>query len=712
MISSPLYYEVPLLIAAAIATALALLMWQRRPATGAAPAAWIMVGTLVWSVGYALEIGSPDLQTKIFWTGFQYIGIVTIPATWLVFALQYTGRGDWLAQRRWVFLIIEPVLTLLLLWTNQTPGIFYQSTILNTSVAFPMLEVGYGPWAWTNIAYTYTLLALGIVLIFREHLHAPRPYRAQNNVILIGALAPWVGNALYLLGVTPTPRLDLTPFAFIITGISLAWGLQHFQLLDIVPIACTAVVKGLSDGIIVLDQQDRVVNLNPAAQQIIRHSLAEVLGRPAAEVLGHPEIIARYRDVMKAHEEIVLTTEGDPSHYDLRISPLRDSRDKFIGRLFVLRDINERLQVEAKMRQLSLAVEQSPGTVVITDTEGNVEYVNPKFTELTGYTLEEALGENPRLLKSDQQPPEFYQELWDTITQGQTWHGEFCNRKKDGSNYWELASISPIRNAAGEITHFVKASEDITERRLANDALLQYAEELESRNAELDAFAHTVAHDLKNPLTSIIGFSEVLERGMGKMPLEQQVNYLHFISQNGDKMTAIIDELLLLARLRDVKDIVIRPLDTARLVSETQKRLAAMIEEYQPEITVPAKWPEALGYGPWIEELWTNYFSNAIKYGGYPPRIECGATLGDDGMVRFWVRDNGPGLTPEEQSRLFAPFERLHNVRAQGHGLGLSIVRRIAEKLGGQVGVESEMGRGSLFYFTLPQAPVTEIPPP
>ena len=711
MISSPLYYEVPLLIAAAIATALALLMWQRRPATGAAPAAWIMVGTMVWSVGYALEIGSPDLQTKLFWTGFQYLGIVTIPATWLVFSLQYTGRGSWLAQRRWIFLIIEPVLTLLLLWTNQTPGIFYQSTTLSTDGAFPMLEMGYGPWAWLNVAYTYVLLALGIALIFWEHLHTPRLYRAQNNIILIGALAPWAGNALYMLGITPTPRLDLTPFAFTITGISLAWGLHHFQLLDIVPIACTAVVKGLNDGIIVLDQQDRVVNLNPAAQRIVGHSLAEVLGRPAAEVLGHPEIIARYRDVMKAHEEIVLTTEGAPSHYDLRISPLRDSRDNFIGRLFVLRDTNERLQVEAKMRQLSLAVEQSPGTVVITDTEGNIEYVNPKFTELTGYTLEEVQGENPRLLKSDQQPPEFYRELWDTITQGRTWHGEFCNHKKDGSNYWELASISPLRNVAGEITHFVKVAEDITERRLANDILQKYTEELEARNAELDAFAHTVAHDLKNPLTSIIGFSDVLEKEMGQMSSEQQRNYLHFISQSGDKMTAIIDELLLLARLRDVKDIVMRPLDTASLIAETQKRLAAMIEEYQPEIIVPDKWPEALGYGPWIEEVWTNYFSNAIKYGGHPPRIECGATPGADGMVRFWVRDNGPGLTPEEQSRLFAPFERLQNVRAQGHGLGLSIVRHIVEKLGGQVGTESEMGRGSLFYFTLPQAPQRKFTP-
>ena len=136
-----------------------------------------------------------------------------------------------------------------------------------------------------------------------------------------------------------------------------------------------------------------------------------------------------------------------------------------------------------------------------------------------------------------------------------------------------------------------------------------------------------------------------------------------------------------------------------------------MIEEYQAQIRYPQHWPVALGHAPWIEEVWTNYLSNGIKYGGQPPRLQLGATACSDGMIRFWVRDNGPGLTPEEQAQLFMPFTQLDQARALGHGLGLSIVRRILEKLGGQVGVESEgvPGEGCRFWFTLPAAETSKF---
>jgi signal transduction histidine kinase len=153
-------------------------------------------------------------------------------------------------------------------------------------------------------------------------------------------------------------------------------------------------------------------------------------------------------------------------------------------------------------------------------------------------------------------------------------------------------------------------------------------------------------------------------------------------------------------------EVEIQPLDMDHLVSEVLQRFDSMVAEQQAEILAPQTWPTSLGYGPWIEEVWANYLSNAIKYGGQPPRVVLGATPMPDGMVRFWVRDNGPGLEPESQAQLFTPFTRLALDNTEGHGLGLSIVRRIVEKLGGQVGVESTVGQGSTFYFTLPALPV------
>jgi signal transduction histidine kinase len=242
---------------------------------------------------------------------------------------------------------------------------------------------------------------------------------------------------------------------------------------------------------------------------------------------------------------------------------------------------------------------------------------------------------------------------------------------------------------------------EIIERKRAEEKLRQYAAEIEARNEELDAFAHTVAHDLREPLSLLILGIAILLEDKPKTPNNDARDRLNLISQAAHRMRNIISELLLLASVRKA-EVAIEPLDMVDIMTEVQQRLVYMIEEHEAEIVLPKSWPVALGHGPWVAEVWTNYLSNAIKYGGQPPRIKLGAMAEGDGMVRFWIRDNGPGLTPEEQSRLFAPFTRLDQVRAKGHGLGLSIVRRIVERLGGQVGVESKVGQGSTFSFTLP----------
>lgn len=233
--------------------------------------------------------------------------------------------------------------------------------------------------------------------------------------------------------------------------------------------------------------------------------------------------------------------------------------------------------------------------------------------------------------------------------------------------------------------------------------LRQQTEELTARNQELDAFAHTVAHDLKTPLGPLMGLAELLEKYHASLTPDDVQKSLQGIRRNGRKMSNIIDELLLLAQMHET-NLEMTTLDMERIIDEAKQRLSYMIEETAAVIILPDSWPLAVGYAPWIEEVWVNYMSNAIKYGGQPPHLELGAAVEDDDMVRFWIHDNGPGLTAEEQGRLFVPFTQLDKIRAKGHGLGLSIVRRIVERLGGQVGVESNgaLARGSTFFFTLP----------
>ena len=248
------------------------------------------------------------------------------------------------------------------------------------------------------------------------------------------------------------------------------------------------------------------------------------------------------------------------------------------------------------------------------------------------------------------------------------------------------------------------------------ESLQDYTAQLQARNEELNAYAHTVAHDLKGPLGPIVGFAQVLAEDYATMPGQEVRRYLHAIARNGRKIGSIIDELLLMAGLRNVEMVEMRQLNNMPgIVNEALDRLSGMIEKHQAEIILPDAWPAALGYGPWVEEVWVNYLSNAIKYGGepeqgIPPRIEVGfdeladskTRQPENSCIRFWVRDNGSGLTAEEQTRLFAPFAQLDHARAGGHGLGLSIAQRIVDKMNGQVGVKSEVGTGSTFWFTLP----------
>ncbi len=250
---------------------------------------------------------------------------------------------------------------------------------------------------------------------------------------------------------------------------------------------------------------------------------------------------------------------------------------------------------------------------------------------------------------------------------------------------------------------------EIAVRKAAEESLRQRTLELEARNEELDAFAHTVAHDLKNPLHIIRGYTSLLEAELHNdrppLTLGQIDLLLSGMTSGVNKMNAIVEGLLLLAGVRKQSALLLTELNMASIVAEAYDRQTNLIQEHRAEIVMPPEWPIALGFDQWVEEIWANYLSNAIKYGGRPPRVEVGAAPQPDGMVRFWVRDNGPGLSEEQQLHLFTPFTRLHQERGAGHGLGLSIVQRIAEKLSGQVGVNSQLGHGSTFWFSLPGVP-------
>lgn len=370
------------------------------------------------------------------------------------------------------------------------------------------------------------------------------------------------------------------------------------------------------------------------------------------------------------------------------------------------------------------ALESAADAILIIDMNGRIIYTNRQTERLFGYKRDELLGKPVVMLIPERQRQNFLVEqtryLADPHTRPIGTGQELLASRRDGMEIPVEIALSPMKTGSDRLVTCIvrdiearKKSERNLQEAYARleeiikerTAELQAAnEELRERNQELDTFGYSVAHDLKNQLALISGYAEVLRENLHEIRVETQQKYLAAIARNAYKMSMVIESLLLLAGLHK-KDATLTILNMQQIIADAYQRLAYQIEESQAEMALPDRWPTAFGYGPWVEEVWVNYIHNAIKYGGTPPCIQLGAEKLSNGMVRFWVKDNGPGLSAEEQHRLFDQFTRLDRNRAGGHGLGLSIVRQIVEKLSGQVGVESQVGEGSKFYFTLPAPP-------
>lgn len=348
-------YVLPVIIASAVAVWIVFNSWQHRAARNVFFLFLLALALTEWLVFYALQISGANLQTKVFFGEVKYLGVATTPLFWLFFAIQYANLGKQTLTWRWMaILAVVPVLTSLLSVTTQWHGLFWNAPQLVQSVDFSDFSVIYGPWYWVHVGYSYLLILTGTIFVFRSLRHRQGLHRWQAIALIVSVLAPWLGNILYFSGYNPIPYLDLTPFAFVITVASLTWAILGFRLMDLSPIARDLIVDEMKDGMIVIDTQGQVVDINASAELMIGRAGSQVIGDPIAVVLAAwPELVERYRNVAEAVDEISVGTER---WFELQISPLRDQRDQFLGRAIVLRDITARKKIE---NALSNALQQA-----------------------------------------------------------------------------------------------------------------------------------------------------------------------------------------------------------------------------------------------------------------------------------------------------------------------------------------------------------------
>jgi PAS domain S-box-containing protein len=346
-------YTIPLFIATALTLLVGLIVWRRRSVPGARPLLALSIAASLWSFTYALELSSVGSPMALVWARVQYLGIMTLPVAWVIFALQYTNHHHWLNRRSLAVLLFIPLATQILVWTNAYHQLIWQRITLDVSGPFPILSYDHGIGFWVCNGFAHLCLLFGTVLLLRSFRHAARLYLLQVITFIVGAIAPWLGNAVYVLNLSPWPGLDLTPFAFTLTAVAVTLGVIWFQFLDIVPIARDNVIESMTDGVIVLDEQNRVVDINVAGLRALGTTTRAVIGQPVAQVTARwPQFVERYRTVIDVNEEVVVDLGNQNQQYlTVQITPIYDRQRRLRGRLIVWHNITTLKRTEAELRQ-------------------------------------------------------------------------------------------------------------------------------------------------------------------------------------------------------------------------------------------------------------------------------------------------------------------------------------------------------------------------
>jgi PAS domain S-box-containing protein len=345
-------YSLLLVISAALGVAIAVVVWRRRPAAGAAAFTWLMLASAEWSAMAAIEHAAVDPSTKILCAKLEYPGIISVAPLWLAFALAYTERRDWLTRARFAPLWLVPVVTVALAFTNEWHGLIWTRITSSSALPGAPLVYGHGAWFWVAAAYSYMLNVAATVTLVASIVHLQGRHWRAMSALLAGAAMPWVGNAIYLAGGSRSLGMDPTPMAFALTGVIYAFNVFRLQLFDVVPVARHLLVDSMTDGVLVLDVDNRVADINAAARRMLGVGDGDVLRRPATAALAMwPDVAARYRDVRDTRAEVRVET-GSGTHYiDLRITSLHDRRGRYRGRLVVFGDVTERKRTEQALQQ-------------------------------------------------------------------------------------------------------------------------------------------------------------------------------------------------------------------------------------------------------------------------------------------------------------------------------------------------------------------------
>ncbi|SEQ40591.1 histidine kinase N-terminal 7TM domain-containing protein [Natrinema salaciae] len=622
------------------------------------------VGSALWSGAYAIQVLSVSLQTKLAWFTVAWIGSVLVVVSIFSFAIAYTGYEKWLSRRTLLLVAIEPIFAFVLLVTRYQ-NLYTQSAETVSVSGLIVLDRSFGPIGLIHVLYLYSLLIVAAGFLLRMAYNSRRVYKVQAIAVLIAILVPIFANIVWFLELGPIEGIDFTPVAFVVSGLVYAVTVYRHHLLDIQPVARTAVVENMRDGFLVIDDTDRIRDANEAVRKMVsRDGPRSVIGRNVTTVL--PDVASIIRaDSSTDHNEISVDSGDGRRLFDVQVQPL-SGEGHF--RLLLLRDVTSQHAVEQRYQAY---IENASDLITMVDRNGIVHYQSPSVSTVLGYDQSDLTGQFYLEYVHPEDRTRIKDVFRESLTQQDSIRREEY-RLRDADGAWrEVETIG--RNLLGEpfVDGFVLNTRDITERK-------RRERELRQKNEQLDRFAGILSHDLRNPLAVAQGYLEAASERV-ECEFHDDIEIAH------DRIESILGDVLLLARDGDVITDT-EPIDFTRAVKQAWKN----VDTADASLSVASD-RSIVADEDRLLRLLENLFRNAIEHCG--PAVHVRAETCAHG---FFVEDDGPGIPDGDRQGI---FEFGHTTSESGTGFGLAIVSQIVDGHGWSIQVTESEDRGTRFEF-------------